>query len=232
MTFGQTLIITIISSSVTGLLAILGVVLTLRQNNKQLQLQIEERAEEKRQKIIDERPEFEIVDMKRNFTERGYEPDDSFDIDCMVTLYEGTYTKKDFESKLVSAEYTLKNVGKAKVEFLDLCFYNNQIELLDMKNCDIDTFIRNPKAFPTTTYIRYAGMKVHHNQEIKVRIWYRSNNVPVKFISYQSFIGFMAFNKKYWKQNFDTPSDGIEDSTLLGETEYYHLIHRKDQWGK
>ena len=42
----------------------------------------------------------------------------------------------------------------------------------------------------------------------------------------------MAFDKRYWKQNFDAPYDGIEDSKLLGETEYYHLIHRKDQWGK
>lgn len=230
MTFGQTLTITIISSLVTGLLAILGVVLTLRQNNKQLQLQQQERAEEKKQKIINERPEFEIVDMQRNFTERGYEPDDSFDIDCMATLYGERYTKEDFDSRLISVEYTLKNVGKGKVEFIDLCFYNNEIELLDMTRKDIDKFISHPQSFPTTPYMRYAGMKVHHNQDIKIRIWYRSNNlIKRKLFSYPSFIGCMAFDKRYWKQNFDTPYDGIEDSTLLDENEYYKLLYRKDQ---
>lgn len=233
MTFGQTLIITLISASVTGLLAILGVVLTLRQNNKQLQLQREERREEKKQKIIDERPEFEIVDMKCDFSERGYEPDNTFDIDCMVTLFEGKYCKEDFEKKLISVEYTLKNIGKAKVEFVDLCFYNNEIELLDITRNDIDEFILDPKSFSTTSYVRYAGRKVHHDEEIRIRIWYRSNNIIKRhFISYQCFIGCMAFDKRYWKQNFDAPYDGIEDSTLLSEEEYYQLIYRRKQWGK
>ena len=51
MTFEQTLIISILSAIVAGVLSILGVVLTLRQNNKQLIIERQERREEKIQKI-------------------------------------------------------------------------------------------------------------------------------------------------------------------------------------
>lgn len=61
MTFEQTLIISIITAITTGVLSILGVVLTLRQNNKQLRLQMKLQQEEKLQLIIDNRPELEIV---------------------------------------------------------------------------------------------------------------------------------------------------------------------------
>ena len=65
MTFEQTLIISILSAVVAGALSILGVVLTLRQNNKQLILERQERSEEKIQKIWDTRPELEIIDCKK-----------------------------------------------------------------------------------------------------------------------------------------------------------------------
>ena len=50
MTFEQTLIISILSAVVAGALSILGVVLTLRQNNKQLIIERQERREEKSKK--------------------------------------------------------------------------------------------------------------------------------------------------------------------------------------
>lgn len=233
MTFIETLIISIISALVAGFLSIFGVVLTLRQNNKQLQAQLDERKEEKQQKIIDNRPEFEIVERKCFFDKMGYTKDDTVDIDCMATLYGEKYSKNDFKENLVMVEYILKNVGQSKVEFLDLCFYDNEVELLDMTRNDIDKFIANPDMFPTTTFFRYAGRKIHHNEEIKIRIWYRANNViRRKYISYPSFIGIKSFDKRFWYQNFDAPYDGLEDSTLIDHKEYFRTLYRKDQWGK
>lgn len=229
MTFEQTLIVSIISSCITGILAFFGVALTLKQNNKQSSLQMKERQEDKKQAMIDNRPEFEIVNRKCSFLETGYISSDDIDIDVMATIYGERYSKSDFERKLCFVEYTLRNIGLSRVEFLDLYFYDNNVELLDMTRSDIDRFIDNPNCFPTTTYMRYAGAKVKHNDEIKIRIWYRSNNIIRRqFASYPSFIGIKAFDKRYWYQNFDTPYDGLEDSVLLDEKKYYHLLHRKD----
>lgn len=231
MSFEQTLIITIIGSLVTGFLAIFGVVLTLKQNNRQMMLQFQERQEDKKQAIIDNRPEFEIVGMKYCPDELGFKPNEDVDIDVMVTIYDQKYTKNDFENRLCYVEYELQNIGHGRVEYLDLCFYDNNIELLDMKRSDIDRFINNPEMFPTTTYIRYSGPKVKHDEIVKIRIWYRSGNVVRRqFISYPSFIGIKSFDKRYWYQNFDTPYDGLEDSVVLDEKKYYHLLYRKDSW--
>ncbi len=231
MTFEQTLIITIISSLVTGILAIFGVVLTLRQNNRQMFLQIQERQEDKKQAIIDNRPEFEILERRCCFTETGFVPSNDMDIDVMATIYGQKYLKSDFENRLYYVEYTLQNIGVGRVEFLDLYFYDNNVELLDMTRNDIEKFISNPGTFPTTTYIRYAGPKVKHNETIKIRIWYKSDSVVRRqFVSYPSFIGIKSFDKRYWYQNFDTPYDGLEDSVLLDEREYFHLLYRKDSW--
>ena len=120
MTFVETLIISIISALVAGFLSIFGVVLTLRQNNRQLQAQLDERKEEKIQKIIDDRPEFEIVERKCSFDKLGYVKDDTVDIDCMVTLYNEKYSINDFNENLVMVEYVLKNTGRSKIEFVDL----------------------------------------------------------------------------------------------------------------
>ena len=233
MTFEQTLIITIISSLTTGILAIFGVVLTLRQSNKHLALEMKERQEDKKQAIIDNRPEFEILNRECCFSETAYFSADDVDIDVMVTLYGEKYKKSDFDNHLCFVEYTLKNVGLSKVEFLDLCFYNNSVELLDMTRGDINRFCDNPDGFPTTTYMRYSGPKVKHNEEIKIRIWYRSNNIIRRqLVSYPSFIGIMSFDKRYWCQNFDTPYDGLEDSVLIDEKKYYNILYRKDNWLK
>lgn len=225
------LVIAISGSIVTGAVSLIGVYLTLRHNEKLEQKRFAQTQRDKKQEIIENRPEFEICNWNFDPTERGYEPDDSVDIDCMLTLYGEKYKKNDFENKLVCANYTIKNISSNVVEFVDLCFYNNQHELLNMKKADFARFIKDPDAYPTTTHIRYSGMKVKHNQEIKIRIWYRSNYVPQRFISYLCFIGCMSFDKRYWVQNLEAPFDGIEDSRFNAESEYYSLIHRKGQWG-
>lgn len=225
------LVIAISGSIVTGIVSLVGVYITLRHNEKLEQKRFAQLQKDKQQEIIENRPEFEICSWNFDTTEKGYEPDDSVDIDCMLTLYGEKYKKTDFENKLVCANYTIKNISNNVVEFVDLCFYNNQYELLNMKKANIIKFAKDPDAYSTTTYIRYSGMKVKHNQEIKVRIWYRVNNVPQRFISYLCFIGCRSFDKRYWIQNFEAPFDGIEDSCLNTEREYYSLIHRKGQWG-
>ena len=220
-------------SVITGIITLLGVYLTNRSNYKIYKNETIERQKERKNQILLNRPEYEILDLKRNFDKTGYVPDDSFDIDCMVTIYGEKYSQEDFKNNLVCAEYILKNLTDSRVEHLDLCYYNNQFELLDMKNADIAKFCSNPDGYPTGAFIRYAGKKVKHNQDIKMRIWYRSNQVAVgNFISYICFLGFMSFDCNYWLQNLNAPTDDIEASVLIDSSKYYNLLYRKDEWGK
>ncbi len=233
MTFFETCIITILGSLIIGLLTLTGVFLTLRHNTKIIQMKQKEEENKQRQDTINNRPEFKIVSRKCDFSPHGYQKDDSIDIDFMVTLYNGEYTKEDFKSNLVSVEYVLKNVGENKVEHIDICYYDNNHELLDMTRNDLDRFIDNPRAYPTSSYVRFDGLKIHNNEAIKIRIWYRSDNIiSRRMISYPCFIGIKAFNKLYWRQNFDAPYDGIEDSEVISSKEYFNILFRKDQWGK
>ena len=113
MTFEQTLIISILSAVVAGALSIIGVVLTLRQNNKQLIIERRERREEKVQKIWDTRPELEIVDYKQfeieNYSAEHllYNKDCIFD--CIMLRFKDMTESKDAD--FVVVEYTLKNIG-------------------------------------------------------------------------------------------------------------------------
>lgn len=223
------LVIAISGSIVTGIVSLVGVYLTLRHNEKLEQKRFAQLQKDKQQEIIENRPEFEICSWNFDTTEKGYEPDDFIDIDCMLTLYGEKYKKTDFENKLVCANYTIKNISNNVVEFVDLCFYHDQYQLLNMKKADLDRFVTDPNGYLTSTHIRYSGMKVKHNQEINVRIWYRVNNVPQRIISYLCFIGCRSFDKRYWVQNFEAPFDGIEDSCLKKESEYYSFINRTRQ---
>lgn len=217
-------------SVITGIITLLGVYFTNRSNYIIYKNEATERQKERKNQILLNRPEFEILDIKKNFNKTGYVPDDSFDIDCMVTINGKKYSVDDFKNNLVCVEYTLKNLTDSRVEHLDLCYYDNQFELLDMKNADIAKFCNNPARYLTGSFVGYAGMKVKHNKEIKIRIWYRYGEVVRRvFVSYVCFLGFMSFDCNYWKQSFDAPGEGIESSVLLDYKEYCNLIYRKDQ---
>ena len=179
------LVIAISGSIVTGVVSLVGVYLTLRHNEKLEQKRFAQLQKDKQQEIIENRPEFEICSWNFDTTEKGYEPDDSVDIDCMLTLHGEKYKKTDFENKLVCANYTIKNISNNVVEFVDLCFYNNQYELLNMKKANIIKFVKDPDAYSTTTYIRYSGMKVKHNQEIKVRSQQCATAIHLIFVFYR-----------------------------------------------
>lgn len=217
-------------SIITGIITLLGVYLTNRSNYKIYKNEAIERQKERNKQVILNRPEFEILDVKRKFNKTGYIPDNSFDIDCMVTIYGEKYSPDDFVNNLVCVEYTLKNITDSQVEHLDLCYYHKQFELLDMKSANIERFCDNPDGYPTSGFIRYAGRNIKHNQEIKIRIWYRSNQVAIRtFVSYVCFLGFMSFDCNYWIQSLDAPSENIEASELINAAKYYELIYRNNQ---
>ena len=229
MTFEQTLIISILSAVVAGALSIVGVVLTLRQNNKQLIIERRERREEKVQKIWDTRPELEIVDYKQfeieNYSAEHllYNKDCIFD--CIMFRYKDVTESKDAD--FVVVEYTLKNIGAEMIEYLDFVPLQRGLYCLDLKKYykkekfDIELF--KDKA---TKCMTYYEDKIRQGDTKVIRVAYLKDKQPINFPTISCCIAYKSFNKKYWRQNFYVPSKTLEESVLISEQEYNELTTR------
>lgn len=227
MTFEQTLIISIITAITTGVLSILGVVLTLRQNNKQLRLHMKLQQKEKLQQIIDNRPELEIVDYKLTEINEFDYSNEIYHLDCIIqpTLNITATEAPKYEWRQVI--YTLKNIGNGIIEFLDLIplqigsyFYDlrktNETKGFDLK---VLTKLGNK-------CVTYYGDKIRQDETIKIRILYLKHNEPRNFLVVSGCIAYKSFNKKYWRQNFHIPSKVLEESILISEKDYNELTTR------
>ncbi len=224
MTFTQTLIISLVTAIATGFLSILGVILTLRQNNKQLKIQTTINQQQQLQNIIDNRPELEIVD----FTEKDLaihapvENNDSI-IECLYSGVEENPNNKKF----VVLEYKLKNIGNEMIEFIDFIplqkgtyFYNIK-EIICGEQLKIECLKdRGEKC------ITYYGDKFRAGNEFKIRVWYCKDRIPQNVFTVTACIAYKSFNKKYWRQNLHIPSKTLEESILISEEEYKRLTTR------
>lgn len=229
MTFEQTLIISILSAVVAGALSIIGVVLTLRQNNKQITLDRKERDSERVQKIWDTRPELEIVDYKQfeieNYSAEHllYNKDCIFD--CMMMRHVDILESKDAD--FVVVEYTLKNIGAEMIEYLDFVPLQRGLFFADLKKYykkekfDIELF--KDKA---TKCITYYEDKIRQGDTKVIRVAYLKDKQPKNFPTISCCIAYKSFNKKYWRQNFHVPSKTLEESVLISEQEYNQLTTR------
>ena len=227
MTFEQTLIISILSAVVAGALSILGVVLTLRQNNKQLIIERQERREEKIQKIWDTRPEFEVVNYDRTILSNGYlEESEQFIFDCLIEPY-NIHKISNKEKQWVRIDYTLKNIGKEMIEYMDFVPLQRGVFFYDIrKDTNLDKFEIGAFKEKATKCITYYGDKVRQGDTIKIRILFLKELEPVNFPTVSCCIAYKSFNKKYWRQNFYIPSKTLEESMLITEKEYNELTTR------
>lgn len=225
MTFEQTLIISIITAVTTGILSILGVVLTLRQNNKQMQLQMKLQQEEKWQNIIDNRPEFEIIEYEDNALNLGEKIiSENCKIECIISP---KLTSSDKEKEWRRVKYTLKNIGKGTIEFIDLIPLQRGVYFYDFQKTG------NNRKFGIETLrekeekcITYYGDKIGSEKEINIIIWYMVEKTPTNFPVVSGCIAFKSFDKKYWRQNFHIPSKVLEESILITEKDYNELTTR------
>ena len=225
MTFEQTLIISIITAVTTGILSILGVVLTLRQNNKQMLLQMKLQQEEKWQNIIDNRPEFEIIGYEDNALSLNETiSSENCKIECLISP---RLTSGDKERGWRRVKYTLKNIGKGTIEFIDLIPLQRGVYFYDLQN------MGNNKKYEIEALrekeekcITYYGDKIKNGNEIDIAIWYMVEKKPTNFPVVSGCIAFKSFNKKYWRQNFHIPSKVLEESTLITQKDYNELTTR------
>lgn len=225
MTFEQTLIISIITAVTTGILSILGVVLTLRQNNKQMRLQIKLQQDEKIQHIIDNRPEFEIIGYEDNVLNLGEKTiSENCTIECIISP---KLANGDKEKEWRRVKYTLKNFGKGAIEFIDLISLQRGVYFYDFqktgnnKKYDIEALREKEEKC-----ITYYGDKIKNGKEIDIIIWYMVEKTPINCPVVSGCIAFKSFDKKYWRQNFHIPTKVLEESVLITEKDYNELTTR------
>ncbi len=224
MTFEQTLIISIITAVTTGVLSILGVVLTLRQNNKQLQLQMKLQQEEKLQYIIDNCPEFEIIDYEEDVLNLGGKiVSEKCEIECIISP---KLTIDDKEKEWRRVKYTIKNIGKETIEFIDLIPLGQRIYFYDFQKTGSKKFEIEAFREKEEKCITYYGDKVRSGDDIKIALWYMTEKAPTNFPIVAGCIAFKSFNKKYWRQNLHIPSKVLEESVFISEKEYNVLTKR------
>lgn len=215
----------ILVALITGVLSILGVVLTLRQNNKQLIIERQERREEKFQKIWDTRPELEIIDCKKYPLTKDYLVDDNYYFECI--LFRDNEQELSNPEDWFFVEYTLKNIGKEMIEYLDFIplqygLYCGNLKLYFSSNIfEIASLKRNKQKNLT-----YYGNKIRTNDTFKVRVLFLKDFEPRNFPTVSCCIAFKSFNKKYWRQNFYVPSKTLEESVLITEKGYNELTTR------
>lgn len=227
MTFEQTLIISIVTAVTTGILSIFGVILTLRQNNKQIQLQIKLQQEEKIQHIIDNRPEFEITKFDITEIDKIDFSDKTFHFDCIIqhTLNIRIDEMKHYEWKQII--YEMRNIGYGMVEFIDLIPLQLGSFFYDLrKDNDENGFDLKALTKPGNKCITYYGDKIRTDEIIKIRILYLKNNKPKDYPIVSGCLAFKSFDKKFWRQNFHIPSKVLEESTLITEKDYNELTTR------
>lgn len=220
-----TIICSIISSLLVGLLSLAGVMITLRSNNKNILAEKEERKQEKMQNIIDNRPELEVISYKTFFDEPGYFEDDDFQLDILMAFEEfGEKTYSDM-TKFVRVEYELKNIGRGIIEYIDFISFNHNLYLFNLskdKNNNLENTI-----FDRHTYIEYYTKKLHQNDTIKIRLWYHKDAVKESLTNNFTGIGFKSFDKRYWLQNLNAPRALLEESEMYSEKRYFDKINQK-----
>lgn len=206
---------------VTGGLSILGVVLTLRQNNKQLMLQMKEKIEDKQQAIIDNRPELEIISHKEYFNESGYFEDEDTQIDALFIYQKLPIEKYNKKENFARVEYVFRNIGKSVIESVDLLACNNMVNLVNISSKKIS--LCENSLFDFKKHIIYSVKKIHTGDTIKVRIWYHKDHIiESSGISYLLQLILKSFDKRYWYQNFGAPDCILEESELLKDKRKYY----------
>jgi len=208
----------IITGVLTGGFSILGIWLTLRQTRKQNEQDRLDKIQERKQTIIDNRPEFEIISHKTYFDETGYFEDNSFHLDVLMFFKNVNHEIYNHKEDFTRVEYEIRNIGNSLVEYVEFMSYSKNLALFNLAS-KTDNNIENT-IFDTHNYVSYYGKKVRQNDTLKIRLWYHKDAIMENFISNLTGIGFKSFDKRYWVQNLNAPRALLEESVLKTELEY------------
>lgn len=212
----------IIGGIITGVVSLIGIIVTYRFNKKNLAISEKEKRIKEYDSIIENRPEFELTSYKTFFDKPGYFEDASFDFDILMVFdnvkNKDVYNKKE---EFVRVEYELKNIGKSLIECVDVISILNHLYLFNLSNNKINSLENT--IFDAYKSVLYYGRKIRNGDRIKIRLWYHKDVIQESLINNALMIGCKSFNKKYWRQNLNAPRGLLEESELIGEKEYNKL---------
>lgn len=226
-------IILIVVSAISGCVAtIIAAIITdkrkeRKENNKESKLAQE--------KLLDTRPEFDVVEYKDYISRVAYGIKQKCDIDLFVARIENItiqgdkkhtiviphYREEDFNpSDWCCAIYTLENKGKTDISLLHI----------------ICNFKENTCIFPSSVAKKWADendlnysycydKKIRAGGKITVKFCYHKERIITGLFSAVISIGMEDYRGNCWTQPLFAPSDEINDSLLISRKDYLREIH-------
>lgn len=223
MTYEQTLTISIIAAVITGFFAVFGVVLTIRQNNKQLKAQMKIHKEEQQQKINDMRPEFEIECLTSRKTS-------SIRIITCVSDVDILYYPKDISEEEIEGEwkgyiYTFKNIGQQLIERIDVFALHSKILLCEIDS-EKETALKSIDLIEQTSDITFYKRRIHSGDNFLIGIYLPGDYSICNFPKVSCCLVCKSFDKRIWRQDLHIGENVIEEANQITQQEYADLVNR------
>ncbi len=220
MEFWQTLIISILASVVTGFFAVLGVVLTIRQNNKQLQVHIKNRQDEINQRVTDMRPEFDIKSMQIKEIDDITKLTTFSDINCL--RYDSSMTQEDVFDKWKVYTYRFTNIGQQLIECVDL-FALQKNALFNLDECAL--FLTDIDELQSRSgQLTYFKKRIKQDDEFTITVCVPLYQKIANFPTVSCCLVCKSFDKRLWRQNLYLGEQTIEEANLITREEFNELI--------
>lgn len=190
----------------------------------------------RRSEIYQSRPEMDIVEYKDYISRTKYGTKKSCDIDLFVAHIEavdnrGT-SKKPFidayynnahfnKSEWCCVLYTLKNVGKTDIRFLDI--------ICRMKRDTCIFHSVDAKWYLENKILNYSECfdkrKIRVGDTVTLKVCYHRDAVIIGNIAALLYIGMVDDNGRNWVQPLFTPVDKLYSSRQVSPKEYHDLIN-------
>lgn len=124
------------------------------------------------------------------------------------------------EKNLIFVEYEFKNTGNTEIE--DICITGNlhksmSVFEFERKELYINENLLSYEAWSHKRYIK-AG------QTIKLRVYYIKDQIIYSPISYPFTIWLHDVNGRYWRQNFNCPTNEVEISIYSNRDKFKEAI--------
>lgn len=212
----EAIITSVLGGLVSGLFTFLGVLLTIRHENKKARQEELKRQKEKEEELFESRPRFEIIEYKEISKYSVSEDVDISVLLCDIKDYkiEGRaffyYDPDVIETeKWVSAEYTLKNIGHTEISHM---FFSTNLtrntSLFGVENGDNEECYKNN----LLNYSVILDKAVKPKESIKLQVCYINEGVIASNVSATITIWMVDEKNNWWAQPLFAPYEEIYNS--------------------
>lgn len=222
MDFWQTFIVSVVAAAVAGFFAVLGVVLTIRQNNKQLQVHIKNRQDEIYQRVTDMRPEFDITSLQIKEIDGITKLTTCSDINCL--RYDSSMTQEDVFDKWKVYTYKFTNIGQQLIECVDL-FALQKNALFNLDECAL--FLPDIDELQSKSgQLTYFKKRIKQDDEFTITVCVPRCQPIVNFPTVSCCLVCKSFDKRLWRQNLHLGEQTIEEANLITREDFKDLMNR------